>query len=144
MVFLGIPVYLYGVYSLLHKDLSLVSSKDHGALKHLPIGSRVGIHVAVIIEGQLGKSDDVRRNVIILQIQRDFILAKIEQHHGGGCTKGAQESENLRVVSIPLDHPKVSIYLIRGDHNQHLDSEIGDRRGAIEWTGRTSKSDFFL
>lgn len=67
MVFLGIPVYLYVVYSLLHKDLSLVSSKDNGALKHLPIGPRVGIDVAVIIEGQLGKSDNVRRNIIILQ-----------------------------------------------------------------------------
>jgi len=114
MGFLGIPVYLYVVYSLLDKDLSLVSSKGHGALKHLPIGSRVGIDVAVIIEGQPGKSDDVRRNIIIFQSQSDFILAKIEQHYGDSCTKGAQESENLRVVSIPLDHPKVSIYLMRG------------------------------
>jgi len=114
MVFLGIPVYLYRVYSLLHKDLSLVSSKDHGALEHLPIGSRVGIDVAVIIESQLGKSDNIRRNIIIFQSQCDFILAKIEQHYGDSCTEGAQESENLRVVPIPLDHPKVSIYLMRG------------------------------
>ena len=88
---------------LLYKDLSLISSKDHGTLQYLPIGLRVGFRVVVVVEGQLGKSDNLQRNIIILQYQHDFILATVDRTAAVAAQK---------VVSVSLNRPKVPIHLM--------------------------------